>query len=392
VADLRIIKNGKSGVSATNKMEKGEISRIVREAEEVAEFGKEANFELPTPTKVTEPKLSDPEVENIKEAELLSAGEKIIDTILSCEPKMRINYLGFTKGSGIEVFLNSNGVKLVEKHSSQGIDLEFGRIKKGDFFQLFIGQESRRKDIDYMKLVEKLLEKARWGRSITKIRGGKYPVIFSPEATSELFGYIATSANGRFVNEKSSKFVGKLGEKIFDEKLTIYEDPTCDWGIDSYALDDEGVAGTRKALIDRGVVANFYYDLAQGAKAKTQSTGNASRRPFAQADPTLSNIFVSGGERKFSELLKEIKEGLIVYQLLGAGQNNPFNGDFQLGINLGYKVEKGEIVGRVKNVAMAGNVFELLRDNLLWLSEETERWGAFTSAYICLGNVVVSSK
>jgi len=48
------------------------------------------------------------------------------------------------------------------------------------------------------------------------------------------------------------------------------------------------------------------------------------------------------------------------------------NGDFSLSIQLGYFINNGEIVGRVKNLGIAGNVFKLLKEGIVDLSKETE--------------------
>jgi PmbA protein len=241
-------------------------------------------------------------------------------------------------------------------------------------------------------MVEDLLAKAKWGRKIASVASGKYPVIFVPESAAALVDYILTAASGRFVNEKSSKFVRKLGEKLFDSRISVIDDPTVDWGVASFCFDDEGVPGHKKYLIKNGKVATFYYDLKQAAAAGVASSGNGERGPFTQANPALSNINILGGKESYAKLLKSIKKGLVVYNLLGVGQNNPFNGDFQLGVNLGYAVENGEITGRIKNVALAGNVFDILKNSLMWLSSEVETWGSFTSPYFCVDNVVVTAK
>ncbi len=56
-----------------------------------------------------------------------------------------------------------------------------------------------------------------------------------------------------------------------------------------------------------------------------------------------------------------IEEGLVVEELLGAGQGNELGGDFRANVSLGYRVEGGRIVGRVKDTMIAGNVYEVLK-------------------------------
>ena len=71
-------------------------------------------------------------------------------------------------------------------------------------------------------------------------------------------------------------------------------------------------------------------------------------------------IDMAGGGTPRKDLFDGIKEGLVVEQLLGAGQGNELGGDFKANVALGYRIENGEIVGRVKDTMIAGNVYETL--------------------------------
>ena len=60
-------------------------------------------------------------------------------------------------------------------------------------------------------------------------------------------------------------------------------------------------------------------------------------------------------------MVADIKEGLVVEQVMGASQGNILGGEFSGNVLLGYKVENGEIVGRVKDTMVSGNVYQVLR-------------------------------
>jgi PmbA protein len=68
-----------------------------------------------------------------------------------------------------------------------------------------------------------------------------------------------------------------------------------------------------------------------------------------------------------------MKEGLIIYDCIGGGQSNLVAGDFSLNVGLGYKVENGEITGRIKNAMLSGNVYEEFLHNLEALSLEQKK-------------------
>jgi len=61
-------------------------------------------------------------------------------------------------------------------------------------------------------------------------------------------------------------------------------------------------------------------------------------------------------------MIASMDEGIIVDQVMGAGQGNVLTGDFSVNVHLGFKVEHGKIVGRVKDTMVAGNTIKALND------------------------------
>jgi len=388
---VRIIKDGKFGVAATNQIDEVGLNKMISDSLFVSEFGREVNFKLPEKQNCIVPKTYDSSIEKITEEQLINRGNHIIVEIVKSAKNFSVAQLILEKSNSESVFANTNGVIAHSLSSENGILIELANIQEGDFFQIGLGNDSVKDDINTDRLIQKLLKWIADGEKIVLPKSGSYPVIFTPEAAGEWLDYLLTALNGRAVNEKTSKLSGKLGEKMFDEKLTIIDDPTIDWGVESYGLDDEGVPGQKKQLIKNGVVNSYYYDLNQASKAKVESTGNGSRGGYAQAEPSVSNISVSGGDQPYTQLLSGISKGMVVYGFIGSGQNNPYNGDFQVTVQLGYWVENGQIVGRVKNTAISGNVFELLKNRLAWISKDRETLGSVTVPYVCFDGVTVTS-
>ena len=82
----------------------------------------------------------------------------------------------------------------------------------------------------------------------------------------------------------------------------------------------------------------------------------------------------------------------MVERLLGAGQSNILGGDFNANVLLGYKIEKGSVVGRVKNTVISGNVY-LSLNNIVGIESESH-WvgGSVKTPALCLGEVSVATK
>jgi PmbA protein len=145
-------------------------------------------------------------------------------------------------------------------------------------------------------------------------------------------------------------------------------------------------------LIEEGVVRNFLYDLQTAGQACVKSTGNGNRGRGGIMVPSPSAFSISTGQATFEEMVQDIKEGLIVEQLMGAEQGNVLGGDFSGNVLLGYKIENGKIAGRVKNTMVSGNVYQVLK-NIAALGKEARWVGASVRApHIYCPSLAVASK
>jgi PmbA protein len=174
------------------------------------------------------------------------------------------------------------------------------------------------------------------------------------------------------VFEGISPLKDKLGKAVFDKRLCCWDDATLPYKVASGPCDDEGVPSQRLPLISNGVVSNFLYDLRTAALANTRSTGSGRRAGNALPRPGISSLLIDEGDVPFEDMVGSMKEGLVVEQVIGADQGNLLAGDFGGNVLLGYKVENGEMVGRVKDTMIAGNIYQVLGE-LLGMGREA-RW------------------
>jgi PmbA protein len=108
--------------------------------------------------------------------------------------------------------------------------------------------------------------------------------------------------------------------------------------------------------------------------------------------PSSSAFIINTGEAAFDEMVQDIKEGLVIEQLMGAEQGNVLGGDFSGNVLLGYKIENGKIVGRVKNTMVSGNVYQVLK-NIAALGKEAKWVGGMARLpHIYCPSVAVASK
>jgi len=202
-------------------------------------------------------------------------------------------------------------------------------------------------------------------------RGGKMKVLFLPGTIYSLMWRLASATNGKNIYEGNSPVSDKLGDEMFDRQLTIYNDPLNDQFPGARSFDDEGTPCRYFPVVENGVLKNFYYDLHYADKLNASPTGHGFRSAMWGGDsiairpaPSLGHGFIEPGDKSFSELIGSIDRGIIIAGVLGAHSGNIPNGDFSMGLSPGLYVEKGEIVGNVKDAMVAGNIYEVMKNVL----------------------------
>jgi PmbA protein len=377
---LRIIKDGRLGFAVSTRPDDNE--KLLEMAVETSRFGQVVDFDLPSAAIYPEINTFDEAVLKVPTAKMVEMGEKMIAAILARHPDVLCDGGVETAQVSARV-VNSRGADVSYRKTVMGFGIQGTRVRGTDM--LFVGD-----DLDDCKVIDDpdeviqntLTQLERASKNVT-MRSGDLPVLFTPSGVASAFiPALASAFNGKLVLEGASPLAKKLGEFAFDKKLSMYDDATVPMRPTSHPCDDEGVPSRRTPLIENGRVANFYYDLKTASKAGKASTGNGSRGRGGAPSPSINALVVSPGTASFESLLADMKEGLVVEYLMGAEQGNVLGGDFSGNVLLGYKVENGKIVGRVKDTVVAGNVYKLLSDITL-ASDARWQGGVYTPSIFC---------
>jgi len=386
---LRIIKSGRIGYATSTNLK--ESRRIVDSAVETAEFGMKAEFEFPSLNAYPEVVTYDPAIRRVSTEEMTELGEKMISSVRETTPELQCE-ASISKGTVSVRLINTRGGQAEYRKSVFSLGVEGQLIRGTDMLFVGEGQSSCHPIHDVSGITEIVRQQLEFSRNNTSVKTGELPVIFTPRGVaSALVQPIMVGLNGKLVLEGSSPLVNKLGDKSFDSNLSIFDDPTIDFQPGSRPCDDEGITSQRTPLIENGVVSNFLYDLQTAALAGKKSTGNGERHGSLPS-PSVSTFIISAGETTFGDMVADIKEGLVVEYLMGAGQGNTLGGDFSGNVLLGYKIENGKIVGRVKDTMVAGNVYKVLNRIAAIGSETVWVGGMVQTPPICFSSVSVSGK
>ena len=371
---LRLIKQGRIGYATTT--EAGDGRELVSNAVETAEFGTIAGFQLPALTDYPQVAILDTAVESVFIKKMINLGEEMIATVTSHTPGI-ICEAGASRGIMSVSIINSRGGQSDYRKSFFSLDIEGSLIEETDM--LFVGDSaSSCHPISEPETVTDLvLQQLELAKNQASAPSRQLPVVFTPNGVaSTLILPLMAAFNGKMVLEGASPIGNRLGQTVFDDKLWLWDDPTVSYRPGSRPCDDEGVPSQRSLLVEKGTVTGFLYDLQTAALASTQSTGNGSRSRGGLPTPTPSAFTIAPGATTFDEMVRDIKEGLVIEQLMGAEQGNILGGDFSGNVLLGYKVENGKIVGRVKDTMVSGNVYQVLK-NITAIGSEARWVGGF---------------
>lgn len=351
---LRLTAKGKLGFASSTDLTR--LEDLVEAAIQTAEISEPVDFEL-----ASNLNLSAPEETYVPPAtqELVTAGEGLIEQVRAYNPDILVDVSFHVRKSQVKIATSQD---VWAERSSQILSGSLaGNLVRGeDFLQAYSYDIARSRPLDLDSILETLLEKYRLAEHQATITSGSYPVLFTPRAAASTLGSLFdTILSGQVVVQKASPLADQVGETLFDKRLTLFENPAI--GPSACPFDDEGTLTQEKVFISQGTVMGFYWDRRWAARAGVESTGNGFRGGLSRPGPDLVNLCIAPGHTPTSDLIASIEEGLIVDQVLGAGQSNQLAGEFSVNLDLGYKVEKGKIVGRVKNTMVAGSIFEAFK-------------------------------
>jgi PmbA protein len=387
---LRLIKGGRIGFSASNKVDG--TKELVQMALEMAPFGAEAKFRFPSSERYSRVEVYDPGIEQVTEEQMVELGQSLIDKVRAQTTEL-ICQGGVSKNTISVEIMNSRGGRATYKKSVFSLSVEGVLIRGTDM--LFVGdsESSCRPISDHKTVSHNTLEQLERAKETASSVEGKLPVIFTPiGVASTLLMPLAMAVNGKTVLQGASPLGHRKDEQVFDKKLSIRDDPMIEYRPGSRFCDDECVPSQRTPLIAKGVVANFLYDLQTAALAGTKSTGSASRSLASLPSPSLSAIVIEEGDTSFENMLADIKDGLVVEELMGASMGNVLGGDFSGNVLLGYRVQNGKLVGRVKDTMVTGNIYEVLKE--VSAIGNKSRWvgGVVLTPHIYCPGLAVSTK
>lgn len=370
---IRIIKKDECYYASTNNLDKNNIKKIIRKL--LLNFKKTSSStikleELIDKTEVIE--IPHIEYPVNKKKDLLLAMDKIARDYSSLVTQVSGGILEnskeFTVANSLGKYIKSNNCIT---RIMASIYVERGETREQEFtdYGARKGYEILNK-LDLNTMILNATKTAIKKLDAKYFKGGEFPVVITPGFGAVIFheacghGLEATS-----VAPKLSVFSDDYNKKIASDKVTLIDDGTIIGAWGSSVIDDEGNETQKNILIEKGILKNYLIDD-QHVRQMNQKSNGCCRRESYNYAPTsrMSNTYLAPGNDKVEDMIKSIELGIYCERMIG-GTVNTSTGDFNFAVETARLIEKGEVKGYIKGIALIGNSKEIL-NNIEMVSDD----------------------
>ena len=298
-----------------------------------------------------ETNYTEKEVVNLTEKIVKSLNQKFDDFIFSESVKLvKIDYL----------MNNTDGLDL----RYQDEHLELGLVVKAksspNLFDTFLAWNGRNLDLDrFLSFTNKLLIAER--NKVELPDEEKVPVFFlSPDA---LGMFLIRQLNGELYGNKASFFNNKIGQKLFNEKLTLVQNNDSKY---SYSLffDIEGVTKENDVvnLVENGVLKCVFTDKKNAKKFNLEHTGSATGG--YDDIPTLG--FINLQPKIDSHDISKVLNGKkAILCMVAAGGDFNADGNYATPVQASYLFDGKNIIGKLPDFNMDNGIYEMLGEDYI---------------------------
>ncbi len=394
---LRVLVGKRVGSAHTSDLSSEGVRQMVESALAIAAISTEDPFAgLPHASELGsldgDLELYSDDILGIDTPARIQAALETEEAALSWDPRITNSEgASFSAYSGQRVFANSRGFLGAYRTSSCSLSTtpvaRQGDAMERDFWYSSARSHSR---LDSPAAVgRRAAERTVRRLGARKVATQKVPVIFDSVTARSLISNIFEAVEGDSIYRKASILAGKIGERVASENVTIIDDGGLPGLFGTSPFDDEGVPSRRTVVIDRGVLQSYLLNSYTARKLGMRTTGNAARGITGNAGVGHGNFFLEKGHRSPEEIIRGIRQGLYVTELIGHGVNI-VTGDYSRGA-AGLWIENGEFAYPVSEITIAANLQQMLMD-VEAVGSDLEFRGSVASPTLLIREMTVSGQ
>jgi PmbA protein len=357
---LRVVRDGRVGVAVSNRISDDGLRELAARAGDAAE-GVRAEEDFPglaTPADFPEVHGCDDETASLGPEDQA----RIAATAIAATGDTGA-YGFFTSGVTELAVASTSGIEAQQRMSDATVLVLASDVGMSGYATQAATAVS---DLDPEACGVEAAEKAARTRDAKEIEPGPYRAVLEPYALAELIQYFSYDSLGALgLLEERSYFAGRIGERVFDEKVTLYDDSLDPAGLPK-SFDFEGVPKQRVALAENGVARGVVWDrrTAKRAGGDAKSTGHAPPTALLAYGPLPFALSMRGGEAEsLDELVELVGDGIYVTRLHYLGIVHPREGVLTGMTRDGtFRIRDGKIAEPLVNLRFTVAVPDVLAD------------------------------
>jgi predicted Zn-dependent protease len=344
---------GQKASASTNEIDDGSLEAVVRQSEQLARLSPVDREYLPT-LGPQQYKPSHGYVDATANISLAARAKSINDVIASCE-KDQVIGAGFHQARGTaSAGASKNGNFHYGRSSLVSLALT-ARTRDGSGSGYFLRNHYDVAKLDSARIARESIRKALRSRNPGTLEAGTYTVILEPQAVADLLGFFVFAFDARSADEGRNAFSApggktKVGEKIFDERISVCSDP---WHpeLPSSPVAQGGIPAQKFYLVRNGVLETLIYSRFWAKQKQKEPTPGPVNAILESSEPPTS----------VEEMIRSTERGLLVSRFWYLRTVDPrtllITGLTRDGV---WYMEKGAIQYPVRNFRFNQSLLEML--------------------------------
>lgn len=364
---FRGVYKGKMGSAYTEKLDEDSIFFVLEQAKENASIIEEdEQDEIFGGSSVYEQvDFSAPGLNKLSAAEKIEFLKEVEQNILGYDERIvSVDYCLLSDRRKEKSMRNSRGLDLQEESAFGTVDLSVV-VRQGEDLRsgMTVTMTKDYSDLHADDLAREVAEEALSYLGGRSLPNKKYEILFRRDTAARLLQTFIPVFSAEEAQKGRSMLKGKAGSTIGSEAISIVDDPFHPDGYAGRNFDGEGVASKKQSIVQNGVLTTLLHNRKTAKKDGVETTGHAYKDSYkGTMGVAPSNFFIVPGSSGYESLVASIGEGIIVTGLSGLHSGaDSISGDFSVAAS-GYYVKDGKNQGAVKQMTIAGNFYQLLRD------------------------------
>lgn len=365
---IRAIFNKRQSIVSSTNLEKNNIDQLVDKVFQMAKVVPKNQYcGLAEPVNIK--KFNKNDIKKLQLCDSFKPTLEILNKNVVTLEESALDNKKITNSEGAEIAYSKNSFCLL---GSNGLEIEMEKTHS-DYIVAVLAESknSMEREYDYKSKVffSELGNFNQIGKDVAnnaikklnskKLKTCKSDVIFDSKVSPSLIRNLFSSCNAPSIIKGISFLKNKIDKNVFKKNVSIIDDPLMKKKLRSRICDCEGIESHKKFLIENGNLKFFFNSLSSARQLKHQPTGHASRSVSSIPGSSFSNLYMQKGKITKQDMIKSMKKGLLVTELMGSSINYS-TGDYSRGAS-GFWIENGEISYPVSEITIAGNLNDIFK-------------------------------